>query len=293
MTIHNLGSINIDLVYRVPNIVNPGETILSHDISRGLGGKGANTSIAIAKSGVVPKHYGAIGRDDDWVQQELADYGVDCEGVLQLSDPTGHAIIQVGDDGENAIILLKGANWAFDAHVADRMVARAKDGDILVLQNETAHVVHAAQAAKQAGLFVAYAAAPFDPDATKAILGHVDLLALNEIEAAQLVDATHTRLEDMAPKMVLVTKGPAGAVLYLKGQPAMSQPAFKIDDVIDTTAAGDTFFGYFLAGLERGNAIPDALKTASAAAALTVTKVGAADAIPTMAEVKAFMGNAA
>lgn len=291
MTFHNLGSINIDLLFRVPHIAAPGETILSHSLTRGLGGKGANASVALAKAGAGVLHHGAIGEDGAWVLNALSGYGVDCKYVQTLDEPTGQAIIQVDDAGENAITLLRGANWSFEPSLVDVILEAAKEGDWLVVQNETAHVPFAAQCAKDAGLRVAYAAAPFDADATRSVLPFVDLLALNHIEAAQLSASSGTAIEQLQPHMILVTKGADGATLYEKTKQPVHQPAFNVPSVVDTTAAGDTFFGFFLAALDNKIAIQDCLSFASAAAALTVTKPGAAEAIPDRNAVTTFLSS--
>jgi len=289
MTVHNLGSINIDLVFRVPHIPAPGETLLSKGMTRGLGGKGANTSIALAEAGASVIHYGAVGSDGKWAIEELTARGIDCSHVGVLEMPSGQAIIQVDDEGENAITLLKGANWSFGTDLLDDLFETAKSGDWLVLQNETAHVALAAKRAKTLGLMVAYAAAPFDAEATRDVLPFVDCLALNEIEAAQLSEQTGSEISDMPVPMILVTRGENGATLYRNGKAPVSKAAMKVDQVRDTTGAGDTFFGFFLGSLSRNLSHEDCLRVASAAAALSVTKIGAAAAIPSISEVEAIL----
>ena len=289
MIVHNLGSINIDLVFRVPHIPAPGETLLSYGMSRGLGGKGANTSIALAQAGASTYHYGAIGSDGNWILDALKDKGVDCSNISELSMPSGQAIIQVDDQGENAITLLKGANWGIGTNILDDLFENAVKGDWLVLQNETDHVALAAKTAKGRGVNVAYAAAPFDADATTNVLPFVDFLALNEIEAAQLEKHTSTKISDLSPRMILVTRGSKGAILYQHGRPELSCAANRVENVRDTTGAGDTFFGFFLGTLTLGIPIEECMKIASAAAAVSVTEMGAASAIPNMSQVNAFL----
>ncbi|WP_226782498.1 ribokinase [Oceaniglobus trochenteri] len=289
MPLHNLGSINIDLVYRVPHITAPGETLVSRGLERGLGGKGANTSIALAQSGAAVLHYGAIGPDGGWTLDELGDRGVDCTHVQRLDTPTGQAVIQVSDDGENAITLLKGANWEFSAEIAETIIANAAPGDWLVIQNETAHVPEVAARAKAAGLSVAYAAAPFDAEATRAVLPHITLLALNEIEAGQLEQALGQSLDSLDLEMVLVTRGAEGASLKPRAGEAILQPAARAERVVDTTAAGDTFLGFFLGRLSLGDPLDEALGMASAASAITVARPGAGGSIPSLDEVRAAL----
>lgn len=288
MPIHNFGSINIDLVFRVPHIPAPGETLLSHGMTRGLGGKGANTSVALVKAGATVKHYGAIGYDGDWTVEELGDLGIDCTSVKVLDCPTGQAIIQVGDDGENVITLLRGANWAITTDAVLLMFDSTLPGEWLVLQNETAHVPYAARLANEAGLNIAYAAAPFDAEATIAVLPFVDLLALNEFEAEQLESVAESSIENLPPNMILVTHGSKGATLYQKDKPSIFQPAIPVEHVVDTTGAGDTFFGFLLGSITLGRPIEECMKLASIAAALSIMTAGAADAIPTLEQVEAY-----
>ncbi len=282
MTIYNLGSINIDHVYRVPHLPAPGETLTSSDFTSGLGGKGANQSIAVRRAGGDVHHIGAVGPEGDWAVEGLRAADVDVSAVATLDTPTGHAIINVDDDGENAIVLFPGANRAISEAMIEAALDGAGDGDWLLLQNETNLGVYAAQTARTKGMRVAYSAAPFDADAVAEILPLTDLLAVNEIEAAQL----SRTLGKISVPLLLVTKGDAGAVLH--GDPETSAPAFKVTPV-DTTGAGDTFLGYFMAGLDAGDPAADALRRASAAAAIQVTRHGAAVAIPIAEEVAKFL----
>ncbi len=282
MTIYNLGSINIDHVYRVPHLPAPGETLTSTNFTSGLGGKGANQSIAIGRAGGDVRHIGAVGPEGGWAVEGLREAGVDVRAVATLDTPTGHAIINVDDGGENAIVLFPGANRALTEAMIDAALDGAGKGDWLILQNETNLGVYTAQAARAKGMRVAYSAAPFDADAVADILPHTDLLAVNEIEAAQLTKA----LGQITVPMLLITKGDEGAVL--KADTETSAPAFKVTPV-DTTGAGDTFLGYLMSGLDAGDPATHALRHASAAAAIQVTRPGAAVAIPTADEVAQFL----
>lgn len=293
MTIFNLGSVNIDLVFKVPHIATPGETVMSHAMSRGLGGKGANTSVALARAGADVRHYGAIGVDGADMVERLERFGVDCSAVRRLETETGQAVIQVDEAGENAITLLRGANWQMPENIIDDIIGSAVSGDWLVLQNETAHVPLAAERCSEAGLRVAYAAAPFDADATGAVLPFCDLLALNHIEAAQLCEATGREVENLGPAMTLVTHGADGAWLYRTESAPIFQPSAKATEVVDTTAAGDTFLGFFLGRLDRGDSIERALSVASQASAIGVSRPGASDSIPTIEEVQAALDGGA
>ncbi len=287
MAIWNLGSINIDRVYRLDSLPLPGETLTSRSHDSGLGGKGANQSVAAACAGAVTHHLGAMGPGDDWVVERLAARGVDTAHVARMADQaTGHAIIMVDDQAENAIVIHPGANRAIDEDHLARSLTGIGAGDTLLLQNETSGQVAAAQAANAAGARVIYSAAPFDLQAVRQVLPHVTILAMNEGEAAQLFAAMPG---DLPVQGLLITRGSKGAEYRdLTTGRTHEQASFKVTPV-DTTGAGDTFAGYFAAGLDGGLSIPDALRRASAAAALQVTRPGAGDAIPTAAEVDAFL----
>ena len=289
MTIWNLGSINADFVYSVPHIPAPGETLASTGRKVFLGGKGANMSVAAARAGAHVRHIGAIGSDGRWAVQRLLEYGVDTRGIAEVEKETAQAIIAVDASGENSIILHQGANVQIPRSLIQSQLAEAETGDWFVCQNETNLQVEAAKIAKDLGLKVAYAAAPFQANAVEEILLHLDFLILNEIEMQQLQAALRKTPKDLAIDTVLVTKGSEGADLYSRSNDwaALGFDAIKVQPV-DTTGAGDTFTGYVLAGLERGMPLPQAIQLATKAGALMVTRHGTADVIPDLAEVQAF-----
>lgn len=289
MAIWNLGSINIDHIYRLDHLPRPGETIASRDFSQGLGGKGANQSIAAARAGAVTMHLGAMGTGDDWVISGLRDSGIGTENILRLSDQvTGHAIILLDQDAENSIVIHPGANRALTPAALQESLAKIQQGDTLLIQNETNCQVEAAKAARAAGAKVIYSAAPFDIEAVRAILPYCSILAMNAGESKQLFAAMPG---DLPVDGLLITRGGDGAEYRdLKTGQSWQQASFKVKPV-DTTGAGDTFAGYFAAALDRGDDIAKALRTASAAAALQVTRKGAGDAIPVMDEVLGFLAD--
>lgn len=289
MTILNIGSINIDHAYRVTRHPAPGETVLDKGYLCGLGGKGANMSLAAAAAGAQIRHAGAVGQDGAWCRDRLAAAGIDVTDLIVGEVETGHAVIMVDDAGENVIVVHSGANQALTMAAIEAAIARAAPGDWLLLQNETNLVPEAARAGRAAGLRVAYAAAPFDPDAAGAMLELADLLAVNEVEAAQLATATGRPVEDLGVPSLLVTLGARGAVFLRDGE-RIETPAFKVRPV-DTTGAGDTFFGFFLAGLDLGADPAAALRRAAAAAAIQVTRPGAGEAIPAGDEVDRFLAD--
>lgn len=287
MTIYNLGSINIDHVYRLTALPRAGETISSLDYSLGLGGKGANQSVAAARAGAQVRHLGAMGTGDDWVLDMLGAAGIDTGAVARLDGvATGHAIILVDAEGENSIILHGGANRALPAGLVTGGLAAIGPGDILMMQNETTLQAEAAAHARAAGARVIYSAAPFEIAALRAVLPHVSILAVNEVEARDTFAAFGEALPIAG---LLITRGAKGAEYRdLETGRIWEQPAFRVQ-AVDTTGAGDCFAGWFAAGLSRGEDIATTLRNASAAAALQVTRKGAGNAMPTRAEVAAFL----
>lgn len=284
----NYGSINIDHVYRVPQLVQPGETIASTDYRRGSGGKGYNQSIALARAGVRVAHAGKVGEDGAFLVDALRAEGVDTAYVDVGDEPTGHAIIQVDTHGENAIVLHRGANHAITAAEARTRIDACEPGSWLLLQNEISCLGEILQAGLSRGLRVALNPAPMTDAIAELPLDALSLLIVNAPEGAALsgeqqsnaiVDTLHRRL----PRTPLVvTLGSAGAY-YVDATQRIFEPA-RVVDAVDTTAAGDTFVGYLLASLVAGSDPAEALTMATRAAALSVTRRGAAEAIPVREE---------
>ena len=284
MAIYTLGSINIDHVYHVPHLAHPGETIAATSYTKGLGGKGANQSVAAAKAGAKVFHIGAMGRDAGWALDELRDYGVDISNVTQINTPTGHAIIQVDPAAENTITLFPGANRQIsDSHVA-RALASARPGDVLLVQNETSAQSASVRLAADMGLRVLYTPAPFELAPLQDAIPFAALLLMNEGEAAEMVDA----LGGLPQCEVIITKGADGAEWHSPKASLLSLPSFEVTPV-DTTGAGDCFAGTIAAALDAGLPPEQALRRAAAASALQVTRPGAAAAMPTAQEVDAFL----
>lgn len=285
MAIWNLGSINADMVYALPYLPAPGETLAADSLVQGLGGKGANMSVAAARAGSHCCHIGAVGADGKWALDRLTEYGVDTRHIVTVGVPTGHAIIAVDKAGENSIILFPGANRTITENQLGQALSAASAGDILVMQNETNMQAGAAKMGRDLGLRVAYAAAPFDAKAVQAVLPYLDLLFLNEVEAQQLTEATGKTPDALGIADVIVTLGAKGARHFAVDGTVSDVPALTVKPV-DTTGAGDTFTGYVLSGLDRGLPIAQAMAQAARAGALMVTRLGAADAIPDLKEVQ-------
>ncbi len=286
----NIGSINVDHVYRVPYFVKPGETLPSKSYQRVLGGKGANQSVALARAGENVKHIGVIGDDHTWIIEELQFSKVDTSSIEVGSVATGHALIQVDDNAENCILLFSGANHELDINsLSDKLTGFEKGGWVL-FQNEMPNLNQMISLVKEMGARVAVNPAPFD-DAAKAIdYDLVDLLIVNDLEAEELAKTKGHgdlgKLAELCP-VVIITRGTQGAICY-SGDETIEVPAFKVD-AVDTTGAGDTFVGYVLSSVVQELPLKEAMQRASAASALAVTKAGASVAIPTSAEVDQFL----
>ena len=289
----NLGSLCIDHVYSVPDITGAGETVasLGHEVFPG--GKGLNQSVAAARAGAEVMHFGCVGEDGSWLKDVLAEAGVDASGVRVANGASGHAVIQVNPAGENAIVIAGGTNRNLtEADVAAALDALGAD-DWLLLQNEINDLEGVLAAAAERGARVAFNVAPVDGREAGYDLSATALLIVNEIEAAALAgekdpSAALESLRERYPNMeVVLTLGRDGLLHAVRSGKA-TMPAFAVQ-AVDETAAGDAFIGYLMAALLAGEESEPALRRASAAGALAVTKAGAASSIPTPEEVERLM----
>jgi ribokinase len=284
--IWNLGSINIDMIYRVPHLPVPGETLAATGFSQGLGGKGTNMSVAAARAGSRVVHIGAVGEDGRWAVDRLLEYGIEVPHIATVAAPTGTAIIYVDDAGENSIVLNPSANWMITKQMIGAALSVASSGDYLLLQNETNKQRYAVETAKTLGLRVLYAAAPFDVDAVRAVMSHVDVLVLNAVEAQQLAEGMGKELTALPIPDIIVTLGADGCK-WISNTSRRTQmfDAYPVD-AVDTTGAGDTFTGFMLSGLDRKMTMADAIDLGLRAAALMVARHGTADVIPDLREIQ-------
>jgi ribokinase len=290
MRILNFGSLNIDFVYSVSHIVQPGETIASRRLDLFSGGKGLNQTIALAKAGAAPAHAGMVGPDGGMLLDTLRSHGVDASLVRAVEERSGNAIIQVAADGQNSIVLFGGANRANTRDYVDSVLARFDAGDLLLLQNEINLMEYIIDAAAAKGMTIALNPAPFDDNLAACDLSKVNLFIVNEVEGEQLSgasapDAILARVAEKYPAArVLLTLGKDGA-MYRDAAGVVSCGIFATP-VVDTTAAGDTFIGYFLTAVAEGRTPEQALRLASKASSITVSRPGAADSIPLREEVE-------
>ncbi|MGN0906971.1 MAG: ribokinase [Bullifex sp.] len=287
----SFGSLNIDQVFRVEHIVREGETITSSSVKKSAGGKGGNQSAALAKAGAEVYHAGKIGSDGVFITELLAGYGVDVSLTEVASGFSGQAIIQVDDDGENSIVLYPGENRNITEEEVDKVFSHFSSGDWLVIQNETNALELMMEKAHEKGMTICFNPAPFDESVRKLPLEYVSVLIVNETEGAGLsgvsssYEETLSALHEMYPAAIVVlTMGDKGSLSAAYDR-VFYQEAFQTD-AVDTTAAGDTFLGYFVAERIRDASIPEALCTAAAASALTVSASGAMESIPYLKQVE-------
>lgn len=284
-----MGSMNYDHIYRMKQIVSPGETASSMSLETVCGGKGLNQAVALAKAGASVFQAGMLGADGEEIRRSLLHYGVDGSRLGAVPERCGHAVIQVDESGQNAIVLYGGSNQCFTRAYMEEAMEGFSKGDWIVLQNEINGTKEAIRLAGERGLGIALNPSPFTAGILDWPLEQVSLLFLNEVEGGQLTGekeetAMEEALADRFPEAeIVLTLGEKGAV-WRKGKERLYQPAF-LGPVVDTTAAGDTFTGFFLGARARGKTVAECLQTAARAAALTVGRPGAAPSIPTWEEV--------
>lgn len=284
------GSLNLDFVYHLPHFVTPGETLSSTSRELNCGGKGLNQSIAAAQAGGIVFHAGKVGKDGGFLVDTLRDSGVNTSLICVSDGPSGHAIIQVEPTGQNCIILHGGSNQEITCDEADRVLEQFGPGDYLILQNEINCLEHIMEQAAKKRLFIVFNPSPISDEINSLPLHHASLLIFNEVEGAALAGSTgEDRILDTLRSrwpdcLLLLTLGSRGCV-YDNGSRRIRKGIYRTK-AVDTTAAGDTFTGYFVACLAAGMAEEECLNLAARAAAIAVSRPGAASSIPTMDEVQ-------
>ena len=293
MGIINFGSMNVDHVYSMPHFVQPGETLQSNAYNIYCGGKGLNQSVAAARAGAKTIHAGMCGKGGEMLLEFLGSNGVELSFLGKPDVAQGHAIIQVSESGENSIILFPGSNYAVTKEYVDGVLDQQQAPQYVMLQNEISEVPYIIEAAYKKGFPVVLNASPFDASLLEIDYSKVSWLLVNEIEGGCITGETEpeailAKLREKYPETgVVLTLGKEGSICS-RGDTVIRQGIFKVDTV-DTTAAGDTFTGYFIAGLDAGLALEEALCRAAAASAIAVTRPGAAPSIPLAEEVTEFL----
>ncbi len=295
MRVLSLGSLNIDKVYSVDHIVNPKETIESTSYNNFCGGKGLNQSVALARAGADVSHAGMIGEDGTMLADALRESGVRMDLLRTVDGPSGHAVIQIDPHAQNCIIIFGGSNRRITPQYIDEVMEGFDAGDVLLLQNEISGNGYAIEKAHEKGMIVVLNPSPYDSRLDECDYSKVDIFMVNEVEGRLMAGCEsedpqiiRESLKKAFPKAAFVlTLGEAGSC-YFKGDEEYFQPIFSVK-AVDTTAAGDTFCGYFLSSMALGLPIPQCLKRAAAASAICVSRSGASPSIPTSEEVDAFL----
>ena len=298
MKILSFGSLNIDYVYSVPHFVKKGETLSAKELNVYTGGKGLNQSIALSRAGVETYQAGAIGTDGMFLLEQLKEAGVKTDLVKILDDVrTGNAIIQNDDEGDNCIVLFGGANQAITKEQVDEVFKDFTNEDYLLIQNEINELSYIVEKAKEEGMKIILNPSPMNEKIMKLPLDQIDYFILNEIEAMQILEMgkpeeidgkyiaslLHERFKDAT---IVLTLGSEGSVC-ISDDEYVEQSIYKVK-AIDTTAAGDTYTGYFIAGILNGKTIKESMDIASKASAIAVTRQGAAPSIPVLEEVEEY-----
>lgn len=296
MRILTLGSINIDYNYSVGHITTPKETQASFSMETFPGGKGLNQALTLARAGMDVQFAGMVGEDGVEILEKLSEAGVDTSLVRVVDERTGHAIIQVDDVGQNAIFLYGGANLKIDEAYVDEVLSGYEKGDVLVLQNEISCMAYIIDKAYEIGMFIVLNPSPCNKTVHTYDLSKISMFCLNEVEGRAMTSFVQPgdiliELENLYPNSeFLFTLGSQGAFFKKDGvqcyYPALSVP------VVDATAAGDVFEGYFLAGYLKGKDPTEALKYATYAAGYAITRPGAAYySSPTAEQVEEYIKN--
>lgn len=293
MRVLNIGSLNIDYVYSVDHIILPGETEATSSRKTFLGGKGMNQSCALAKAGVEVYHGGMIGQDGTMFLDACKEYGVHSDFIRIVDGPSGHTVIQIDKNAQNSILLYGGANQKLTCGYVDEVLSHFTAGDILLLQNEVNLLPYIVDKAYEKGMQIALNPSPFNEKLDAVDMKKISIFLLNEVEGFQLTGEKETenilaRLRELFPHArIMLTLGKDGAV-YADGAQKVFQPVFPVK-AVDTTAAGDTFTGYFLAGLADGLPMEEVLRMSAKASSIAVTREGAVPSIPYRAEVMAAL----
>lgn len=284
MKILNFGSINKDFFYIVDDFVKPGETISSNRYDIKIGGKGLNQSVGISKAGNRVYHAGIINKEDKFILDKLKSWKINCDNILVSSKPTGHAIIQVNRKGENSIIIHGGANHDFKLESIKSILSKFDPGDILLIQNEINNIEQIIDIAHHKKMRIIYNPAPFNSKILKYDLNKITTLILNQTEGEGLSNkkTPNEILKNLNNNFknteIILTLGKKGSIYSFKNE-LIKIKAHQVDTV-DTTGAGDTFIGYYVAGVASKMNKKDNLDRASKAAAVTTTKLGGAESIP-------------
>ena len=297
MRVLSFGSLNIDTVYHVDHIVMPGETISSTGIDVNCGGKGLNQSIALARAGAVVWHAGLIGEDGAFLIEALQDAGVETELIGKTSGKSGNALIQVDSGGQNSIVLFGGANQKVGEAYIRKVLSHFEAGDVLLIQNEISSLSTLIALASKKRMLICFNPSPMEEKLSRFDYSDISMLFVNEVEGGQITGKKDPQeimsaLEKRFPRTkIVLTLGGDGAMFSAgPGTKRIIQKAWSVQ-AVDTTAAGDTFTGYFITEYYEHGSAEEALRVASAASAIAVSRPGASVSIPGKKETMEWMRN--
>lgn len=290
MKILNIGSLNLDYVYSVDHITLVKETQNSTKVEIFAGGKGLNQSIALSNAGFEVFHAGFIGDGGNMLLETCVKNNINTKFLEKTTEKAGNAIIQVDKDGNNCIILYGGSNQMLTTEYIDKVLSNFGKDDVIILQNEVNLIDYIIDKAYDLGLKIVLNPSPFDDKILKCNLEKVWLFMVNEVEGEQISKKSNPKeilkffQETFENSQVVLTLGENGAY-FANSNEIFFQDIIKTT-VVDTTAAGDTFTGFFIYGFLNNYGIEKSLKLATKASSITITRKGASDTIPKICEIE-------
>ncbi|MFI3226745.1 MAG: ribokinase [Clostridia bacterium] len=289
MRILNIGSLNLDYFYTVDHMTQKGETQSSDKVEIFAGGKGLNQSIALSNTGLEVYHAGFIGDGGQLLLDTCQQHNINTKFLQKTDVQAGNAIIQVDKNGDNCILLFGGSNQILTIEFVDSVLDEFGAGDYLILQNEVNLLDYIIDKAFERDIKIVLNPSPFDEKISKCDLSKIWLFMLNEVEGEQISGKVEpSEILDFMQKeypnsQTVLTLGANGSYYAFSGE-VVYHDIIKTD-VVDTTAAGDTFTGYFVYAMMHNFGISQSLKLATVASSITITKKGAASSIPKIHEV--------
>lgn len=289
------GSLNIDRVYSLSHLPDKSETLSCEKYEIHVGGKGLNQAVSLKKAGGNVYMAGCIGKDGTMLTDFLSSCGVNTSLIKVTDGFSGHAVIEVDKDGQNQMVLYRGANYEITKNDCDRILSDFGKGDLIMLQYEISNVEYIINKAYEKEMIIALNPSPYVKEINNLPFKKISYLILNESEGMCITGEND--IGDVVEKLkllmpdgkIILTLGGDGAIFTDKNE-TVSVPAFKVN-AVDTTGAGDTFTGYFLNSYLNGSDAYTALTRASAASAVVVCKNGAAETIPDNKDVDEFLSS--
>ena len=294
MSVLVFGSVNIDRSFRLPRWIECGETISSLSLTTQAGGKGANQAVSLARAGVSVHLAATIGSDGLWIKEKLDRFGVDTSLVSVKDDTfTGTATILLDDKGRNSIVLYGGGNRENDEEYIRKIFSNFKEGDWLVIENEINNLPLIIHSAHERKMRICFNPSPFEDELLSLDWSVFDLIVVNEVEIMQLMKGKKGSWREILTdartsfpsSSILLTLGEEGSMFLDRESGEITYTPIIRTHAVDTTGAGDTFLGYFLSSIIKGERASDALRRATRAGAIAVSRYGAMDSIPLLSEV--------